>query len=664
MPAATAAMETELVSRHGEGQRARIHRGLEQVADYWRARDGDRAIFEGFVRANFASDQATLDTTFERFEFLLEKLYGHANEISLAMSRQTDLDLGPILPMDRISAAYSVADHFREDFFANKLAFTVLLNFPITTLEQRLAEGESWSRRQWAEARLALRYARRLPTEVQQAVSQAGAEADQYIADYNIYMHHLVDDNGKRLFPPGLRLLSHWNLRDEIKADYSDPEAGLAKQRTIQRVMERIVDQSIPQVVINNPHVDWDPFSNKVTPAAVSDTDAQVPLDLQAAEAPEPDTRYRIWLNNFHAEQQVDRYSPSAPTHIARVFDEGREISEGQAEAMFRQILASPLLGRVAEVVEKRLGRPLEPFDIWYVGFRPRGAYTEEELNAITRGRYPTPQAYDADIPRMLGALGFPADRAREIAAQITVDPARGSGHAWPLGMHGAQSHLRTRVGADGMDYKGYNIAVHEMGHNVEQVISLEEVDHYLLRGVPNTAFTEALAFVFQDRDLELLGLADADEESRALMVLDSFWGGAEITAVALVDMRAWRWMYEHPEATPAQFREAVLQIAKDVWNESFGPVTGVRDVTLLAVYSHMISNRLYIPNYAIGQMIAAQIEGHITRADALGVEFERMCRTGNVTPDMWMKAATGDPVGPQALLRATQRALEALGGL
>ncbi len=662
MPAATAALETELVSRHGESQRARIHRGLEQVADYWRAGDGERAMFEDFVLENFASDQATLDTTFERFEFLLEKLYGHANEIRLAMRSQTDLDLGPILPMDRISAAYSVADHFREDFFANKLAFTVLLNFPVTTLEQRLAEGDAWSRRQWAEARLALRYARRLPTEVEQALSRAGAEADQYIADYNIYMHHLVDEKGKRLFPPGLRLLSHWNLRDEIKADYSDSEEGLAKQRMIQRVMERIVDQSIPQVVIDNPHVDWDPFSNKVTPAAVSDTDDPVPLDLQIAEAPEPDTRYRIWLNNFRAEQQVDRYSPSAPTYIARVFDEGREISAAEAEAMFRQILSSPLLGRVAEVVGKRLGRPLEPFDIWYVGFRPRGAYTEVELNAITRGRYPTPQAYDADIPRMLEALGFPADRAREIAAQITVDPARGSGHAWPLGMHGAQSHLRTRVGPQGMDYKGYNIAVHEMGHNVEQVISLEEVDHYLLRGVPNTAFTEALAFVFQDRDLELLGLADADEESRALMVLDSFWGGAEITAVALVDMRAWRWMYEHPEATPAQFKEAVLQIAKDVWNESFGPVTGVRDVTLLAVYSHMISNRLYIPNYAIGQMIAAQIEGHITRVDALGVEFERMCRTGNVTPDMWMKVATGDPVGPQALLRATERALKALG--
>ncbi len=60
------------------------------------------------------------------------------------------------------------------------------------------------------------------------------------------------------------------------------------------------------------------------------------------------------------------------------------------------------------------------------------------------------------------------------------------------------------------MDYKGFNIAVHELGHNVEQTFSLYEVDSTLLQGVPNTAFTEALAFVFQARDLEVLGLPGA----------------------------------------------------------------------------------------------------------------------------------------------------------
>ena len=60
----------------------------------------------------------------------------------------------------------------------------------------------------------------------------------------------------------------------------------------------------------------------------------------------------------------------------------------------------------------------------------------------------------------------------------------------------GDKAHLRTRVEPSGMMYKGYNIAIHELGHNVEQVCSLYQVDSTLLRGVPNTAFTEALAFV------------------------------------------------------------------------------------------------------------------------------------------------------------------------
>ena len=45
-----------------------------------------------------------------------------------------------------------------------------------------------------------------------------------------------------------MKLLSHWNLRDEIKANYGNDENGLAKQRTIQKVMERIVDKFVGEL--------------------------------------------------------------------------------------------------------------------------------------------------------------------------------------------------------------------------------------------------------------------------------------------------------------------------------------------------------------------------------------------------------------------------------
>ncbi len=659
--AAVKALESELVATYGEAQRERARGGLERVASFWRESDGDRAAFEAFARRHFAGDQATLDTVFARFERLLEKLDGHMLEIMLAFRWQSDLDLGPILPFDEMFAGYNPSAHVTDDFFDNKLAFVVLLNFPITTLQQRLTEGREWTRRQWAEARLADRFSKRIPAEVQLEVARSGARAGQYIAQYNIWMHHLVAD-GKRVFPPKLRLLSHWNLRDELKASYADPETGLQKQRTIQKVMERIVDQTIPEVVIDSPHVDWNPFTNEVAAAAVLDSDAPAPEGLEISSAREPDTRYAVILDNFHAQRKVDPWSPTAPTLIARRFDEDREIPEERVKAMFETVLSSPLLERMARLIESRVGRPLEPFDIWYGGFRPRGAYTEAELDATVKKRYPTAAAYEKDMPNLLEGLGFTKARAAELSEAIAVDPARGSGHAWGAAMREAKSRLRTRVGPDGMDYKGFNIAVHEMGHNVEQTISLREVDHTLLTGVPNTAFTEALAFVFQARDLELLGLAAPSAESRALQALDDFWSAAEIAAVALVDMGVWHWMYEHPEATPSELRQTTMAIARGVWNRYYAPVVGERDCVLLGIYSHMVARNLYLPDYPIGSLIAVQLEEQMAKTGNLGAEFTRMAVFGRVVPDLWMENATGSPVGPDALLAAAAKGLEQIG--
>jgi hypothetical protein len=208
------------------------------------------------------------------------------------------------------------------------------------------------------------------------------------------------------------------------------------------------------------------------------------------------------------------------------------------------------------------------------------------------------------------------------------------------------------------MDYKGFNIAVHELGHNVEQTFSLNQVDHFLLKGVPNNAFTEALAFVFQARDLELLGLTKPDAKARALQTLNDYWGTFEIAGVALVDIGIWEWMYAHPDATPAQVKDATLTLARDVWNRYYAPVLGGKDVTLLAIYSHMINSFLYLPDYPIGHLIAFQIEAQMEKARDVGKEFERMTTFGRVTPDQWMIHATGAPVGPEALLAATKEAL------
>jgi len=658
MKSTSAGLLKELVAKYGEVQRRRAERGLRQVAEFWRAEDGDASAFEEFVRSSFAGDPATLDTMFSRFQALLEQLNGHMHEINRAFRQQADLDAGPVLPFDEIFAGYDPAAHVNDDFFNNKLAFVVLLNFPLTTLQQRLADGPNWTRRQWAEARLAEQFSKRIPSSVNLELARASSEADSYIAQYNIWMHHVLDDSNQRLFAPKLRLLSHWNLRDEIKADYADAQHGLAKQRGIQQVMERIITQSIPQVVVDNPNVDWNPWTNAVKAAAEKDSDKPALANLPVTNAPEPSTRYAMLSLTFRAERKVDPYSPTAPTLIARRFDEDREIPEQRVRAMLEQVVTSPLVPQVAKLIQSRLGRPLEPFDIWYDGFRARGAYTEAQLDEIVAKKYPTAEAYRKDIPNILMKLGFTSERAQYLADHIAVDPARGSGHAMGAAMRGEKAHLRTRVESSGMNYKGFNIAVHEMGHNVEQTFSLNEVDYTLLEGVPNTAFTEALAMVLQGHDLEILGLAAPDARTEALKTLNDFWNTYEISGVALVDMAVWHWMYDHPDHTPQQLRDATVQIAKDIWNRYYAPVFGKKDVVLLAIYSHMIDSVLYLPDYPIGHLIAFQVEEQMKKAGAIGPEFERMSTMGRVTPDLWMIHATGKPVGADALLDATKDAL------
>jgi hypothetical protein len=656
-------LEKELVARHGPGQQERAKRGLRQVASLWRSQDGDLVTFEVFARANFAGDMATRDALFNRLERLTEKIDGHMTELRYELRRQTDLDLGTVLPADEVLSGYEPAAHVLDDWFANKLAFTVLLNFPLTTLQERLDQGPGWSRRQWAEARLAQRFSKRIPSEVTQAISEAQADAELYINEYKIWTHHVLGEQGQRLFPEGQRLITHWNLRDEIKAQYRDPDQGLNRQRLIQRVMERIVDQSIPAVAINNPRVDWKPFSNEVLPVS---PDRCVGPDLppcKAGPGAEPDTRYAKWLRVFSACRLADAHSPTTPTLMARRFEDDRQMSEERVKAMLEQLLQSAQFTQTARLIEKRVGRPLEPFDVWYDGFRAPLPVTLAELDETVRKRYPSAEAYRKQMPDLLVRLGFTPERARFLSDRIDVEPSRGTGHAMGGAMRGQPARLRTRVGSQGMDFKGYNIALHEMGHNLEQVFSMNLVDHTLLQGVPNNAFTEALAMVAQGHDLELLGLTRPDASAESLRALNDFWATCEIAGMALVDMAVWHWMYEHPDATPTQLKQATLRLARETWNRYYAPVFGRRDVTLLAVYSHMIRDILYLPDYPVGHLIAFQVEESFKHSGNFGKEFERVASHGNVTPDQWMRHATGAPVGAEAMLKAAGQALEQLAG-
>jgi hypothetical protein len=643
-----------LIQSHGPEHAERILRGVEQVARRWWPGDGDAEDFTRFCEAHFIASPEALAAAFNRLERVLEQIDGHLHEVRRELTWPIDVDTGPLTAADRLLADLDLAAHVDEDLFRTGTAFLALLNFPVHTLTERLEEGPRWDRETWARSRLMDRFAQRIPATMQQEITRVNTAAEAYISGYNVRLDRVVTAAGDRPFREGLRLISHWGLRDELASHYVDssPE-GLARQRLILKVMERIIRQEIPAAAIDNPGLLWDPETNAVRPTEGA------PSDAGERAAREPDTRYATLLRIFHANRAVDPYSPTEPTYLARRFERDRQIPEAEVEALLVSVMDSPEVAELGRLIQRRLGRALEPFDVWYSGFKSRADHSEEELDEAVRSRYPDLASFAVGLPDLLGHLGFCPDRAKWLAERIEVDPARGAGHAVQAVRRQDKARLRTRAPQGGMGYQGYNVAMHELGHNVEQVFSLDGIDYWSLAGVPNTACTEAFAFIFQHRDLEMLGLGRNDGEARRKEALAVLWNTYEIAGVSLVDMRVWNWLYQHSEATPAELREATLAIAREVWNRYFAPVFGVRDSEILAIYSHMIVYGLYLPDYAIGHLIAFQIAQKLREAD-FGAEIERIARQGRLTPDAWMRGAVGSPISARALLGEAREAIAA----
>jgi hypothetical protein len=644
---ASVAAATRAISEKNQGSGVALaEKGVKHAASLWRDTDGTPEDFIKFCTENFVGDPAKKEATFTRFSEYFESLYGHFNKLTLDMLENVTLQKGEVLPIDPMFAGYNPGAHLMNDLYDNKIAFIVALNFPYFTTEEKNQSLAGWSPLQWGYARMGDVFSSRIPSELVQQSSKVSAECDAYIADYNIYMGHLLSKDNKKLFPENMVLLSHWNLRDEIKADYANKEVGYEKQGLIYQVMQRIVDQSIPKAIINSDKADWNPVTNEVLVAGAK------------TESPsETDGRYQQILNNFHVYQAIDKYSPTMPTAIDRAFSAGMQIPQPEVEKLFTEFLGSPQIKEVAAIIKKRLGRDLAPWDIWYDGFKARSSINEEMLNSITEKKYPNAKALEADLGNLLLKLGFTKEKAMFIASRVSVDPARGSGHAWGAQMKAEKAHLRTRIPATGMNYKGYNIAVHEFGHNVEQTISLNDVPNYMINGVPNTAFTEALAFVFQERDLFLLDMKNNNPEKETLKTLDIFWSLYEIMGVSMVDMKMWQWLYANPNATALQLRDAVLQISKDVWNSYYATVFGMKDQTILGIYSHMVNSPMYLPNYAFGHLIHFQLEEHF-KTHEFAPEVLRIFALGQLTPNEWMKQAVGTPLSNEAILKATEAAV------
>ena len=638
----------ELEKKFPSTDKELMRRGVEITSKFWLEKDGSAEDFKQFCLDNY--DPQNKKTLLERFSKNLENVYGRFIQVSTQVQFALHVGNEALLPVDEVFASWSPFAHLNDDWFDNKLALVLHLNFPYYSLDERNTKGLQWNDEENAAVNLGLNFASRVPSKLQQKANETATRTELYISDYNIYMNNIVDEKGNRHFPKDMRLISHWGLRDELKSNYVDrTETGLLKQKLIYELMLRIINQDIPQEFINAEGKDYCPSTNKFFENG-----------KEKAFEREKDTRYAFLLEVFNAEKASDAYSPLYPDAIKRAFDQGLEMTFEEVENIFTTFLSATVNKELGKYISSKLARPLQPYDIWYDGFKTRSAISEDDLTSKTAKMFPDAKTLEKLLPEILQTLGYSKERAGEICQYIAVDAARGSGHAMGAGMRSDISRLRVRIPETGLNYNGFNVAMHEFGHNVEQTVSMYDIDDYLNTGIPNTAFTEALAFIFQKRDLDVLGYAETNPDKQKMTVLDIYWGALEIMGVALVDMYAWKWMYANPEATPAELKVAVIDIAKNIWNKYFAPVFGVNDSPILAIYSHMISYPLYLAAYPVGHLIEFQLEQHLAGKN-FADEIDRIYRIGHRSPTVWMTKAVGSKLSAEAFIKAASEALGSL---
>ena len=125
-----------------------------------------------------------------------------------------------------------------------------------------------------------------------------------------------------------------------------------------------------------------------------------------------------------------------------------------------------------------------------------------------------------------------------------------------------------------------------------------------------------------------------------------------------------WHWLYEHPKASAAEFREAVVSIAEKAWNRWYAPLLGGKNVPILAIYSHMVDAALYTPDYPLGHLIEFQVEDYFRwKGGAMGPGVRADRKVGIDHPRRVDAPGRGAALSAAPLLKAAEKALAALGG-
>ncbi len=625
--------EAALRKQFGAGNAADIARGVRFCARVWDWTDAGASGFVEFCVAHYHPPGRPRTRLLLRLDAMMNLVSGSLEMMLKTTRAGMQIADEELTPTEELFGAFSAGTHLSEDLREFQIAAVAQLNFGTDDLTPPR------TREAWAARRLSRVGQTAIPAELATEASKRTAEVEVFISNFNLHLDRIEYADSSVRFPKGTARISHWGLRDYMTS-LNGQENALPRQRAIRDLMRRVVDGEIPREALNNPKVTW------------RQRDGTLHGDGATRLAtPTGPLRWEQFKKIYDVRRRMDPH-----TFYGNIIDSKfkleREIPEEKVVNILESILSAPVLGKIARVLEGKLGRPIEAHDIYFKQFEA-GA-RKAPLSFDIRKRYPDAKALNAAIPGVLVRLGFSARRAKWIAERIRVDNSRSAGHAWEPKTPFDISLLRVRIDKGGVNEESFSIFMHELGHCVEQVLTSYGMDYKSLWSVPNTAFTEAFAFTFQAKaDLILGRKTSADLD---VTVVQRLWEVFEISGPSLTEIRFFHWLYANPKATASDMNKAIRRIGDEIWAKYYARIFGAEGYGLMSVYSHILPCSFYLADYSMGYVIAYQVRKFLA-SRRFAPEMERICSLGSIYPESWMKSAVGQGISAEPLLRDAENA-------
>jgi hypothetical protein len=625
--------ETALVKRFGSKNSEDIARGVRFCAYAWNWTKSDTAGFVEFCEKHYHPPGKARSRLLHRLDEIMYLVAGSFIVISKTTRVGLDLAEGDLTPAEELFGAFSAGTHLDEDLRTFRIAALAQLNFGTDDI------SPPKTREAWAARRLSRVGQTVIPADLCADASMRKAEIDRFVSGFKLHLDKIDYIDSSVRFPRDTVRMSHWGLRD-FMTSLNGQENALPRQHAIRDLLRRVVDGEIPKEVLDNPKVRWCQQDRTIHENGTVRT--ATPIGA---------LRWEQFKKAYDVQRRIDPHTIYGNI-IDNKFKLEREIPEEKVVQILMDILSAPVAEKVARFVEQKLGRPIEPHDIYFQSFQ--AGSKKAPLSFDIRKRYPNTESLTAAIPGILVRLGFTKPRAQWIGARIQVENSRTAGHAWGPGTAHDTSRLRVHVDKGGVNEEAFGIFMHELGHCTEQVLTSYGMDYKSLWGVPNAAFTEGFAFTFQDKADFILGRRMSIDSD--ITVLQRYWEAFQISGPALTEIRFFHWLYEHPEATAADMHMAIRRIGDEVWTKFYARIFGAEGYGLMSVYSHILWCWFYLADYSIGHVIAYQVRKFLaTRKFA--PEMERLCALGSIYPESWMKAAVGQAISGEPLLRDAEKA-------